>query len=420
MIILSVISVVFLLLVLEIHYNNHFQSHLQKCCIDSTCKCCCIVAGVNDKEFTFFPMSFLLYVIFIILLCLISISHNIMEYIHYNQTNMALLFNYFLTYAMLITSLWEDLLAFFRYYTTAKTMNTLHTISTKAVFKMFSIYIAIFTSLFIIQIHFYYWIFPIIICLTFGFNLWCNLKFFSIVITKYETCEQECEKLKEHHFNVVKILQFLRIISLICCLVHTMSFGLFISIISINTKILIIYLPILWIIFCTMYTLNFSRNRTWLRQNKCIKIVYSCCNKIKNNPAQQHNPERIQTEASKSEQESTDEIKSPDIPEDILLDALTSNTLLREQNIKDKSDDECIELNSNKNKRKKPIICLPQSAPIYNTAYSSWEFERGIGRTLKQTLRSLETLVSYGFCDIKDIVGIDELKIHTLQENVTV
>eukprot|EP01084_Bolivina_argentea_P048280 88972_1 len=168
-----------------------------------------------DEEFNFFPTSFLFYLQFKILLCILIIIVEILNFSYNTESVIDLLFGYsiksyqknsltqlhlhhnfktdklygfivildhILIYGIMISNLWESLFSFFRYYSTvwSTTNNTI--ISTKKVVKKFVIYYGIiFCILFLMEIHVWWTLFPVVVILHFVFNFYCTSKFASIL-----------------------------------------------------------------------------------------------------------------------------------------------------------------------------------------------------------------------------------------------
>eukprot|EP01084_Bolivina_argentea_P145816 255487_1 len=151
---------------------------------------CCTTNA--DEEFDFFPLSFLLYMIYILILsCLIlfkyiceettafnSYYHNDTSYHIYNIYITKLTFNHifhtssinlssyidWIIYILIIFAMiWESLFGYYRYYTTISSAKFCSSLTFMDVFKHFVAYSIVYTILFIIQTQIYYFLFPFII-----------------------------------------------------------------------------------------------------------------------------------------------------------------------------------------------------------------------------------------------------------------
>eukprot|EP01084_Bolivina_argentea_P052268 96006_1 len=266
---------------------------------------CVTMVTRDDEEFDFFPAAFFYYLTFQILLCLLIITLDIITYSNtYNKLHSDLLFTYtiptlhhinnvknslftyhhkvqvsnfnqvneyqliiniseyILCYSVMLLLLWESLFSFYKYYTTLFVVLHCKIASTKAVTMRFMIYVIIFSICFNLQIHFYYYLWPILLALHFIFNTYCTFKFSSILITKYIAFIDVDDRFEnQENINILNSVYFMRRTSMICCILQTIYFGLFIISYSANT---IYYLPIIWSICGGVYTINFVRNRRYI------------------------------------------------------------------------------------------------------------------------------------------------------------
>lgn len=171
----------------------------------------------DDEEFDFFPGSFLWYQLFIIVLIslilikFISISsmYNLSESVSmgmikfhsnysifdnssfYNNSNNGeypiTFIDWVIIYGIFILNNWESLFAFYRYYSTRQTMTSLELVERKTIFKLFICrYSFTFGLLYTLQIHLYYWLFPLIILLQSTFSIFCTWKTSEILIFQFK------------------------------------------------------------------------------------------------------------------------------------------------------------------------------------------------------------------------------------------
>eukprot|EP01084_Bolivina_argentea_P007840 14716_1 len=146
----------------------------------------------------------------------------------------------------------------------------LKTVSTRKLFSKFRVFAFIFCVLFILQIHLWYWIFPVIIVLFCVFNFYCTFKFAAMLIKQYKLfIGLECIAMKADAQDMLRSSIFSKYVSLICCVLQSVNLSLFLIMYNVN---IIYYLPILWAISCFILALNFVRNRTLFNQNiTCIR-----------------------------------------------------------------------------------------------------------------------------------------------------
>ena len=163
----------------------------------------CVLKAIDGAKFKFFPLSFLLYMLFAIFLCMLIVTKLIitgssqtdidsfsikLEIAHQNNGNIALLLlDGSLIYGVMILSIWESLHAFYTFYTTYFTTINGYSVSIKAVIVRFiSFYGFVFMIIYILEICLLKWISIPLILLQSVFNLYCTLRFTSILITSYQ------------------------------------------------------------------------------------------------------------------------------------------------------------------------------------------------------------------------------------------
>lgn len=100
--------------------------------------------------------------------------------------NITYILDHILIYGIMLLSIWESLFSFYRYYTTFIATKKFQEASTSKVMKRFPIFAVIFTILFMIEMHLYYFVCPITILFFISFNFYCTLKFASMLIERYK------------------------------------------------------------------------------------------------------------------------------------------------------------------------------------------------------------------------------------------
>eukprot|EP01084_Bolivina_argentea_P301842 520870_1 len=193
MLLFAVISICILFIIALLHYQQHFQlicctfkslilksrpslyktdSHITRTQMDilksqNICShiCCCHLLKLDD-DFDFFPSSFLFYILFKIILCILIIQVEILNYYDNTQETITdLLFGYsmkaytqnsiyqlhkiqliseehiihilifildhLLIYGIMISAVWESLFSFYRYYSTKYSINNYTLVSIK-------------------------------------------------------------------------------------------------------------------------------------------------------------------------------------------------------------------------------------------------------------------------------------------------
>ena len=93
--------------------------------------------------------------------------------------------DWIICYGILIVSVWESLFSFYRYYTTLFISSRFFQAPIKEIFKYFICYAIPFCILFTLQMHVYYFLFPIIILMHWTFNIFSTWKFAQILVASY-------------------------------------------------------------------------------------------------------------------------------------------------------------------------------------------------------------------------------------------
>eukprot|EP01084_Bolivina_argentea_P017619 32876_1 len=272
-------------------YNNN---HSTKCSH-------CLFIPVDD-DFNFFPILFLYYVLFILSICVAIIaleitnslytdnelnfySFSLKSYRHHSifelqQMQTASIHplgiyicDFIIIYGILILSIWSSLFSFYRYYTTYLSTHQFTSISTHDVLLRFSVFAIPFAILFIIEIHLYFWLWPMVVALYCGFNWYCSWKFASILIKQFEffTSVEDDYIYSSNNKDMLESVYFMKRTSLLCCLLQTLSLSIFVISYDVDS---VYYLPIFWSLSCAGFALNFVRNRQCIKrffQSKSIK-----------------------------------------------------------------------------------------------------------------------------------------------------
>eukprot|EP01083_Nonionella_stella_P055270 145849_1 len=270
---------------------------------------CALRPRYEEDTYDFFPASFLYYLLFTIVLCALIITVDITDYyvthdtLHYDilfdysvqsfhrlggdkkllftlqsihlsnietskSTGWAGLFikisDYILIHSVMLMVVWESLFSFYKYYTTNVILRLSNgeTISTQVLASKFMVYGATFALLFVAQMHFYYYLWPILFLSHCVFNLVCTLTFSSVLIKKYRMfIAMEGGLQNVDNRTILNSIYTMRAISVTCIALQSIYLGLFTISYTVNT---VYYLPILWSINACVYSLNFVRNRRYL------------------------------------------------------------------------------------------------------------------------------------------------------------
>eukprot|EP01084_Bolivina_argentea_P311869 539882_1 len=266
------IALIIIVGVIAVHYNNHFESKFMKRYVNQRSKCEFKISPIDNQTYKFFPMAFFLYNIFIIILstviiciCCINyiVSYNIKPEsiiqllfkfnLHKQQSITYIIFNYILSYGIMLLSIWDSLFAFYRSYSTYKTSTFSLLVSTTQILKLFSIYAIPFCVLYTIQINFFYWLFPPLIFMKLCFSICCHCKFVQSI--------KQADATPDH--QLIKSVSYLWKTSVIYAILQSISLGLFLSLMKYNLNI-IYFLPLLWCCISSIYCTNFVRNKNFL------------------------------------------------------------------------------------------------------------------------------------------------------------
>eukprot|EP01084_Bolivina_argentea_P179635 310398_1 len=263
----------------------------------------CCLAAIDGEKFDFYPFAFLIYVLFLLLVCsMITFKYIYIENNFSFQTNDTFInvqFNdiianmsysyhfmssysttltiidWIIIYCIIMISSCESLFNFYRYFTIRYSSKYMYAPSPLYTIKYFAIYVVVLCIIFMIQIHFYYLLFPLVICIYFGYNIYCAYSFSAIFVAQY----QESVPLIAN--DMIASVRLMRNISIFSCLISTICIAMFCVIKDIN---ILYYLPSLWSISCIGYTMNFVRNRQILYETifKSYTCIRHCqINKIK-------------------------------------------------------------------------------------------------------------------------------------------
>eukprot|EP01083_Nonionella_stella_P189100 698588_1 len=272
-------------------------------------QCCYVWKGVDDQIFDFFPVSFLFYILLLIFLCILICIIEILTYLQSDseETLTDLLFalsiksnhahslfelhkihlledeapaiyvlNLFLICGIMLVSCWESLFSFYRYYTTYQAIKT-RPISSCRVIKRFLFYGIIYCTVFVVEIVVYYYTFLLVVLLHLCFNVYCTWKFAGFLIEEYKrfiSVEEVQNDVISGQKNqqILHSVIFMKWTSMLCCVLQSISLSLFVILYN---PTIIYFLPILWSISCSIFALNFARNRMFIRR-KMFRIRQGC------------------------------------------------------------------------------------------------------------------------------------------------
>eukprot|EP01083_Nonionella_stella_P065326 171057_1 len=285
--VLAVLVALFLLVITWLIHSYHY-------CTKRTCRRDC-------GTFNFFPISFLCYLTFVILLSIFIIAIDITNHFnhtfntndltldlfldysfqstlttithHYGNINadsfMELrsiktthIMDYILIYAVMIISVWNSFFLCYIHYLTLSSLNELKIISTRKILSIFSMYGVVFCMTFVAQIHFYYWVYPLSIIYSFATNLYWAKRFSSLLMSHLSEIENSGCFVSDLP-QLKSMIKFKKRILFTCCILFAISLSPLL--VTYNVDI-IYYLPIVWSVTACVFSLTFARNYQFLSQ----------------------------------------------------------------------------------------------------------------------------------------------------------
>ena len=388
----------------------------------------------DEEEFNWVPLSFIFYIIIQILLCIFIAAiqytnqENIIEFEMDFSSHPLIsgntrpktqnVMDYILAYSTMILSIWDSFVSFHRYHTTQKS-TLLQDITVLNVIKPFSLYMIIFTSLFVIQMHLFFYIFPLIITMHFAFNIFLSFRFTSIVIRQYASLSKSAENKRlsvsgmEDVILLIKSMYFLFKLALVYVTLQCIS--LIIVTVSFDTNTMY-FLPIFWCLSTSVYSLNFIRNKRYFANMKCCKRAKKTKAKVASvSPSMQSSQPHLRPTKSVDLHTSTP-------TENELLNALglkpfksaddAHSEKLRTESIASLKSSgrtsevklkESIDLSQDKIIKKPPLKLVHSVSDPRDSKIDLGEFKRA-GRLISCS----ETLRAYGICTQKDITELQK------------
>eukprot|EP01084_Bolivina_argentea_P088168 159200_1 len=231
------------------------DSHINTVKIESKSDCrCCYVAILSDiNDFHLFPQLFLFYVAFIAFLCcmiiikMCGLLHNSTDFIIY--------------IGILLLCIFESFFSFYR-HSKIFSQFTDNTNNIMLPTIKFIVFIIIFTILYIFQIYFIYWLWPILCALYLTINIFYTIKVSSNSIYNYKN--------NSNSHSALPSIYFVRKISMIFYSIQSAYFATFLILYSTNHSI-IYYLPLFWTISCMLFSMNFTKNRNFIK-HKILRL----------------------------------------------------------------------------------------------------------------------------------------------------
>eukprot|EP01084_Bolivina_argentea_P279612 478043_1 len=310
-----IISLVIIISTSILHYKKHFKIHTLSLTSPKTpinrrttifsktqslqikkksYECCCWIGPIDDQDYDFFPSSFCFYAIFTMFLCTILITKSILTD-HTTSTYIQTIdsvYYYILIYGVMIVSVWESLFSFCRYWITKIAEDQCRVASTTYCLKRFILYIIAYFTLWTLYTYVIHNIFVAIIIVTCHctFNIYCISMNASILIKQYGSISPTDSSRNLPLFNlnkeIVNAVYFMKHASIISNIISTIYLSIFLIIITYNHYTNVTYyLSILWAISCFIFSLNFHKNRSYIRY-KILQLLQFIRGKDNNNKHQ--------------------------------------------------------------------------------------------------------------------------------------
>jgi len=183
--------------------------------------------------------------------------------VHRGDGVLQCILDWILAHCVMLLAVWESLFNFYRHFTTMYAAKHFCSVETPTIFCRFSIYALSFGAVFMVNLHFYFWLFPVTLALHFLFNLFCAWSFAHILVEQYKHLMSPDTFSNEVHDEMLRSVFLMRRLSMWSSLVSTGYLALFL----VAHDIAIVHcLPSLWAISAMLMTLNFVRNRQLLHR----------------------------------------------------------------------------------------------------------------------------------------------------------
>eukprot|EP01083_Nonionella_stella_P150050 477409_1 len=228
---------------------------------DSRCQNC--ILPTDEETFEFFPISFTFYLLLTIALTALII---------YKTTQTDTLFDDLNGTMTRLHLSWDDYAI--TDWILLYCVNYFELISLDVAFKYFCVYGVPYLVLSLLQIHVYYFLFPIVIIGHLSMNFWSNWMFAKILIDstiEYAKAEEIADNVTIHN-EMLRSVYLMRSTSLVWCCISVSCHSVFV--IRYDVDVLCCY-PLLWCIGSALFSLNFARNRSRLFEES-IKLYQSC------------------------------------------------------------------------------------------------------------------------------------------------
>eukprot|EP01084_Bolivina_argentea_P096087 172745_1 len=280
-ILIGIIATIILFIIVIIHFSTHFTVNIHSCFKHNHQR----VISPRQSQLAFYPSLWTLYITYLLLLsiCIIITQTGIFPI---KNTKIV----YIICYGILLASCWESLFSYHRYCTLKQYMRHSRRMKTKLILKKFTLFAFIYILLFISQLHFIYWLFPLIITMYVLCNIFWQYQFIQMLLKQYSTLSTfdtvAASNIQDTMIKSVYIMGYCSISSTIISALSVFSLSVFCAFdtnyIQINLihldhnkyNLVSIYFPLFWCCSSFFYMFNFVRNRSLFK--RYFLNIYGC------------------------------------------------------------------------------------------------------------------------------------------------
>ena len=156
-----------------LHFCCHFKLNIRNVCTDRR-----KLISARETTLGFYPSLWTIYLVFIQLLSLIIVGAEV-----FDVNRSAII--WIICYGVVVSSCWESLFSFHRYAQLKQYFHRGRRMKTESVLKRFSGFASLYIVLFVCQLRFVYWLFPLTILLYAVCNLFWQWHFIKLLIKQY-------------------------------------------------------------------------------------------------------------------------------------------------------------------------------------------------------------------------------------------
>jgi len=179
-----------------------------------------------------------------------------------------------LLHSVLPLAAWESLFNFYRCFTTMYSAKHFCSVSTSTIFSRFAIYALSFGAVFLLNVHCFFWLFPLTLAMHSVLNLFCARSFAQILVAQYQHLISPNSFSNAVHFEMMRSVFVIERLSMFSSSASTLSLALFLVA---HDAAVLEYVPTLWAVTAVAMTLNFVRNRQFVHRHLLRLRPHSLC-----------------------------------------------------------------------------------------------------------------------------------------------